>query len=180
MILRLSPALIHLYGVCILGCFSCVWLFETLWIIARQAPLSMGFSRQEYWGRLLCPPPGNLPDPGIEPVSHVSCIGRWVLFFFFNIQNWYPLGLTDLISLQPKCLSRVFSNTTFQKHKFFGSQFSLWSNSHPYMTTGRTIPLTRRTFVGKVMSMLFIFIYLFIFWPAPRPLCFLICYLGWS
>ena len=49
-----------------------VWLLETLWTGARQAPLSMGLSRQEYWSELLCPPPGDLPDPGIEPVSLVS------------------------------------------------------------------------------------------------------------
>ena len=47
-----------------------------------------------------------------------------------NIQDWFPLGLTDLISLQSKGLSRVFSNTTVQKHQFFSSQSSLWSNSH--------------------------------------------------
>ena len=41
--------------------------------VAHQAPLSMGFSRQEYWSGLLCPPPGDLPDHGIEPVSGVSC-----------------------------------------------------------------------------------------------------------
>ena len=41
----------------------------TLWTAARQAPLSMGFSRQEYWGGLPCPPPGALPDPGIKPGS---------------------------------------------------------------------------------------------------------------
>ena len=51
---------------------SCVWLFETPWTIARQAPLSMGFSRQEYWSGLPCPPPGDLPDPGIEPMSVAS------------------------------------------------------------------------------------------------------------
>ena len=71
-----------------------------------------------------------------------------------NIQNWFPLGLTSLISLQSKGLSRIFSNTTVQKHQFFGAQLSLWSNSHPYMTTGKTIALTRRTFVGNVMSLL--------------------------
>ena len=54
-----------------------------------------------------------------------------------NIQDWFPLGLTDLISLLSKGLSRVFSNTTVQKHQFFGTQLSLWSNSHPYMTTGK-------------------------------------------
>ena len=47
-----------------------------------------------------------------------------------NIQDWFPLGLTVLISLQSKGLSRVFSNTTVQKHQFFGTQVSLQSNSH--------------------------------------------------
>ena len=48
-----------------------------------------------------------------------------------NIQNWFPLGLTDLISLQPRGLSTVFSSTTVQKHQFFGAQPSLWSSSPP-------------------------------------------------
>ena len=50
--------------------------------------------------------------------------------FPMNIQDWFPFGLTGLISLQSKGLSRVFSNTTVQKHQFFGAQLSLWSNSH--------------------------------------------------
>ena len=45
-----------------------VQLFVTLWTVAHQAPLSMGFSRQEYWSGLPFPPPGDLPDPGIEPM----------------------------------------------------------------------------------------------------------------
>ena len=52
-----------------LSCFSYVQLFVTLWTVACQAPLPMGFSRQEYWGGLPCPPPGDIPDPGIEPTS---------------------------------------------------------------------------------------------------------------
>ena len=44
-------------------------LFVTQWTVACQAPLSMGFSRQEYFSGLPCPPPGDLPDPGIEPAS---------------------------------------------------------------------------------------------------------------
>ena len=48
---------------------SRVWLFATLWTIAYQAPLSKGFSRPEYWSGLPCPPPGDLPNPGIEPRS---------------------------------------------------------------------------------------------------------------
>ena len=54
---------------CVLSHFSHVWIFETLWTVARQAPLSMGFSRQEHWSGLPCPPPGDLPVPGIEPMS---------------------------------------------------------------------------------------------------------------
>ena len=52
-----------------------------------------------------------------------------------NIQDWFPLGLTVLISLQSKGLSRVFSNTIVQKHQFFSAQLSLWSNSdiHPWL-----------------------------------------------
>ena len=48
---------------------SCVRLFATSWTVARQAPPSMGFSRQEYWSGLPLPSPGDLPDPGIEPGS---------------------------------------------------------------------------------------------------------------
>ena len=48
---------------------SVVWLFATLWTVGHQAPLSMGFFRQEYWSGLPCPPPGDLPDPGMEPAS---------------------------------------------------------------------------------------------------------------
>ena len=52
-----------------LSSFSHVWLFVTPWTIAHQAPLSMGIFRQEYWSGLPCPSPGDLPDPGIKPIS---------------------------------------------------------------------------------------------------------------
>ena len=71
-----------------------------------------------------------------------------------NIQNWFPLGLTGLISLQSKGFSRVFSSMTIWKDQFFSAQPSLWSNSYLYMTTGKTIVLTIWSFVGKVMSLL--------------------------
>ena len=58
--------------VCMLSCFSCVQLFATPWTIARQAPLSMGFSRQEYWSVLLCLPPRDLINPGFEPTFLMS------------------------------------------------------------------------------------------------------------
>jgi len=54
---------------CVLSWFSCVLLFATPWIVAGQAPLSMGFFRQEYWSGLPCPLPGDLPHPGMEPAS---------------------------------------------------------------------------------------------------------------
>ena len=72
-----------------------------------------------------------------------------------NIQGWFPSGLIGLISLLSKGLSRVFSSTTVRKHWFFGAQPSSWSDSHLGMTTGKTIALTIRTFVSKVMSLLF-------------------------
>ena len=58
--------------VCVLSHFSCVRLFATLWTVASQTPLSMGFSRQEYWSESPCPPPGHLPSSRMEPVSLVS------------------------------------------------------------------------------------------------------------
>ena len=58
--------------VCMLNRFSRVWLCATLWTVAPQAPLSMEFSRQEYWNGSPWSPPGDLPHPGIEPVSLMS------------------------------------------------------------------------------------------------------------
>ena len=86
---------------------------------------------------------------------------RWPKYwsFSFNISpsNKHPglisLVWTGWISLQSKGLSRVFSNTTIQKHQFFSAQLSS-QLSHPYMTTGKNIALTRWTFIGKVMYLL--------------------------
>ena len=66
--------------------FSCVWLFVTLWTVACQAPLSKGFSRQEYWSGLPCPPPGDFSNPGMEPESLMSptLAGR----FFTTSATW--------------------------------------------------------------------------------------------
>ena len=58
---------------------SCVRLSVTPWTVAHQAPLSMEFSRQEYWSELPFPPPGDLPDPGIEPMFE-PCIGRQIVY----------------------------------------------------------------------------------------------------
>ena len=70
-----------------------------------------------------------------------------------NIQDWLSLRLTGLISLLSKGFSKVFSSTTVQK--LWHSAFFLVQLSYPYMTTGKTIPLTTQTFVSRVMSLLF-------------------------
>ena len=72
-----------------------------------------------------------------------------------KIQGWFPLGLTGLISLQSKGLSRVFSSTTVPTHQFLSTAFFMDQLSYPYMTTGKTIALTIWTFVNKAMSLLF-------------------------
>ena len=71
---------------CVLSPFSCVRLFAPLWTLARQVPLSVGFSRQEYCSGLPCPCPGDLPNPGIEPASLISpaLAGR----FFTTSATW--------------------------------------------------------------------------------------------
>ena len=69
-----------------LCCFSHVQLYVILWTVACQSPLSMGFSRQEYWSGLQCPPPGDLPDAGIEPLFLMS--PYWEGGFFTTSTTW--------------------------------------------------------------------------------------------
>ena len=126
--------------------------------------------------------------PSIRVFSNDSalCIS-WPKYWSFssasvlpmNIQGWFPLGVTCLISLLSKGLSRVFSNTTIQKHQFFSCQ---WSNSHihtcMYVTTGKIIAFTIWTFVGKVTSLLFSTTFTFVIAFLPRSKGLLIC--DWS
>ena len=87
--------------------FGPVPLFATLWTVARQAPLSMGFSRQEYWSGLPCPAPGDLPDPGIELVSLMStCISRQVLYCQRHLGS--PKETLTLTKFQGIYLSKAF------------------------------------------------------------------------
>ena len=115
---------------------------------------------------ILCRPLFLLPPipPSIRVFSNESalCI-RWpsigvsasASFLPKKSQGWSPLEWTGWISLQSKGLSRVFSNTTVQKHQFFGTQLSSQSKSHIHTwPLEKTIALTRRTLVGKVMSLL--------------------------
>ena len=114
-----------------------------------QAPLSMDFPGKNTRVGLPFPSPRDLPDPGIK---HQSTGVSTLASFLSKKSQGRPPG-TGWISLQSKRLSRVFSNTTVQKHQVFSTQlFFIVQLSHPYMTTGKTIALTRWTFVGKVIS----------------------------
>ena len=105
----------------------------------------------------------SFPASGFFPVSQFFTSGGQIigvsasaLVLPMNIQDWFPLGWTGWLSLQSKGLSRVFPNTTVLKRQFFGAQLFLKSNSHIYTwLLEKTITVTRWTFVGKVMSLLF-------------------------
>ena len=78
-----------------------------------------------------CPASGSFPMSQFFPSGGQSIgASASAAVLPMNIQDWFHLGLTGLISSQPKGLSRVFSNTTVQKHQFVSAQPSLWSNSH--------------------------------------------------
>ena len=107
--------------------------------------------------------PQSFPASGSFPVNQLFASGGQRIgvsasspVLPVNTQDWYPLGWTGWISLQSKGLSRVFSNTTVQKHQILRrSAFFIVQLSHPYMTTEEAIALTRQTFANKVMSLLF-------------------------
>ena len=113
--------------------------------------------------------------PSIRVFSNVLnlCIkgpDYWRFSFNAILQGWFPLGLTDLISLQSRRFSRVFSSTKIWKYQcltFFMVQFS-----HPYMTTGKTIALTIQIFVSKMRSLLFNMLSTFVkaFLPSSKHL----------
>ena len=232
--------------------FCRVRLFITLWTVTHQAPLSMGFSRQECWSGLPYLPPGDLPNPVMEPASlkspaladrffitsatckysvqfslsvmshslpshglqHIrspcpsptpracsnSCpSSRWCLptisssvipfsscfqsfsasgsfpmskFFTsggqsigvsastsvlpMTIQNWFPLGWTYWIGVAVQgTLKSLLQHHSSKASILRRSAFFMVQLSHPYMTTGKTIALTRQTFVNKEMSLVF-------------------------
>ena len=117
-----------------------------------------------------------------ESVLRISWPNYWCFSFSISPSKEYP-GLisfrwTGWISLQSKELSRVFSNTTVQKASILRhSAFCIVQLSHPYMTTGKTITLTRRTFVDKVMSLLFNMLSRLVITFLPRSKCLLISWL---
>ena len=144
------PSLSH--GVCSNSCLLSQWYHPT--ISSSVMPFSSCLQ--------------SFPASGSFPMSQLFTSGGQdigasasVSVFPMNIQGWFPLGLTGLISLQSKGFSRVFSSTTVWKHQFFAAQLSLWSNSH-----------IRTWLLGKAQ--------LWLYWPilAKWCLCFLKRYLG--
>ena len=131
---------------------SLVWLFVTPWTAACQAfpvlhHLPELVQTHVHWVSDAIQPTHPLSSPSSpafnlsqcqffpnESVLHIKWPKYLSLRFSISpsneIQDWFPLGFTGLISLLSKGLSRVFSNTTLQKHQFFGAQLSLWPNSH--------------------------------------------------
>ena len=122
--------------------------------------------------------------PGIRIFSSELALHiRWPKYWSFsfsivlpvNIQGWFLLGMTGLISLQLKGLSRVFSSTTTLKALIpQRSAFFMVQLSHPYMTTGKNTALSTETFDGKVMSLLFNMLSRFVIAFLPRSRCLLI------
>ena len=98
--------------------FSCVWLFVTLCNVALQFPLSMGFSRQEYWSELPCLLPGDLPDPGIEPAFpaapalQADCFTAEALGKPFRV-IMVRFNSEDLLYSSLCCLPSVYPSTSW-------------------------------------------------------------------
>ena len=127
---------------------SCIWLFVTPWIAARQGLPVLHYlpefaQTHVHWVGDPIQPSHPLLSPSAFSLSQHQGLFQWVssshqvakvlelqLQHPMNIQDLFPLGLTGFISVQCKELSRVFPNTTIWKHQFFSAQLFLWSNSH--------------------------------------------------
>ena len=156
---------------------SRVWLFATPWTAARQASLSITLPEftqtHVHWVSDAIQPSHPLSSPS-PPTSNLSQHqGSFQISQLFtsggqsigvsastsilpmNTQDWCPLGKIGWIALQSKELSKSSPTPQFKRINFWHSAFFTVQLSHPYMTTRKAIALTRWTFVGKVMSLLF-------------------------
>ena len=159
---------------------SCVQLFATAWTAARQASLSITNSQSllkltsiklvpsNHLSRPLLFLPSIFPASGSFPISQLFTsdgqsigVSATASVLPLNIQDWFPLGWTGLISLFSCLESLQGTLKSLRQHRslkasiLLHSAFFIVQLAHPYMTTGKTIALTRWTFVGKVMSLLF-------------------------
>ena len=154
------PCLSLLHGVCSDSCPLSWWCYLTI----SSSATFFSFCFQSF------------PASGSFPMSQLFTSGGQSIgtsasasVLPMNIQHWFPLGLTGLISLQSKGLWRVFSGTTIRKHQFFSIHpFLMTKFSYLYMTKGKTTALILWTFVSKVMSLLFNTLTRFIIAFLPR------------
>ena len=155
-----------------MGALECIFLSFTIsWSLLKLMSTESVMPSNHL---ILCLPLSShlqsFPGSGSFPISHFFTSGGQSIVvsasssvFPMNSQDWFPLDLTGLISLQSNGLSRVFSNTTVQKRQCFGAQLSLWSNSHIHTwPLEKAIVLTIQTFVSKV-SAFFVCVCHFIF-----------------
>ena len=178
-----KKAVLFLPNISSVQSLSCIWLFAAPWTAAFQASLSITnfWSFLKFMSIELVMPLSWWCHPTISSFvvpfsSHLQSFSASGSFpmsqpfpsggqsigasasasvFPMNIQDWFPFGWTGWISLQSKGLSRVFSNTTVQKHQFFGAQLHYGPTLISIHDYRKTIALTRWIFVRKVMSLFF-------------------------
>ena len=116
-----------MFHACVQNRFSHVQLFATLWTIACQAPLSVGFSRQEHWSGLPFPPPGDLPIPGIKTMSLVSpaLAGR----FFTTSATWTLLGSGESQTPSANYISRHWTSVCTNHLISLNPQPDVWKGN---------------------------------------------------
>ena len=124
----------------VLSLFSHVQLFETPWTVTLKAPLSMEFSRQEYWSGLPLPPPGDLPDPGIEPAS--LCLLLWQVSSLPLKPPGKPPLISDAHIMEKFEILEIMEKfETLQEVPHFGtepqSKHSCWENGANSFVQGR-------------------------------------------
>ena len=185
-----------LINVVVVQVLSCVQLFEIPWTAACQASLSVTNSQNLLKPMfiesvmpsnhlILCHPlllpPSSFPASVFFPMSRIfTSVGQSIvasasaLVLPMSTQDWSPLRWIGWISLQSKGLWRVFSTQQFKSTNSLALRFFIVQLPHPYMTTGKTIALTRWTSVGKVMSLLFNMLSRLVVAFLPRSKCLLI------
>ena len=176
-------------GIVVVRSLSHIQLFVTLGTVACRASLPFAV----FWSLfrlksiksvmpsnhlILCRPllllPSSFPASGSFLMSWLftsggQSTGPSASVLLMNIQDWFPLWLTGLISLQSKGLKRLLQHHSSKTSILWRSAFFMVQLSHPYMTTGKTIALTVQTLVGKVMTLLFNMLSRFVIVWIPSP-----------
>ena len=135
--------------------FSHVWLFVTLWTVAHQVPLSMEFSRQEYWSGLPCPPPRDVPNPGIQPMSLMLLAGG----FFTNSATWEAIFcLTPIQILTVKTIKKCIQGLTWPCQPALLNmllELACFWQKHPFgiNNTIHTVTIWPYTLLSHVLSL---------------------------